>query len=115
MLENIIRLSIRQRYIVLVLVAAQCLHALTFAAHHTACVAVVSHYFPGRLRARGQALFTVIGYGLGGMLGVLAGGALITRLGYEALFGASSLLALAAALCAWRMQVLERSNERVTA
>lgn len=95
----------------LVLVVAQMLHALTFAAHHTACIAVVSHYFPGGLRARGQALFTVIGYGLGGMLGVLAGGALITHLGYEALYGASSVLALLAALCAWRMQVCERSEE----
>ncbi len=91
------------------LAVAQCLHALTFAAHHTACIAVVSHHFPGRLRARGQALYTVIGYGLGGMLGVLAGGGLITRVGYEALFGAATVLALLAALCAWRMQAAERA------
>ncbi len=95
---------------ILALVLAQMLHALTFAAHHTACIAVVTHHFPGRLRARGQALFTVIGYGLGGMLGVLVGGALITSLGYEALYGAASLLAALAAACAWRMQRLERAQ-----
>jgi PPP family 3-phenylpropionic acid transporter len=95
---------------ILALVLAQMLHALTFAAHHTACIAVVTHHFPGRLRARGQALFTVIGYGLGGMLGVLVGGALITGLGYEALYGAASLLAALAAACAWRMQRLERAQ-----
>ncbi|MEY2618388.1 MAG: hypothetical protein RL522_1390 [Pseudomonadota bacterium] len=95
---------------VIALVLAQLLHALTFAAHHTACIAVVTHHFPGRLRARGQALFTVIGYGLGGVLGVLVGGALITGLGYQALYGAASLLAALAAVCAWRMQRLERGE-----
>ncbi|MEY4710902.1 MAG: hypothetical protein RIS88_352 [Pseudomonadota bacterium] len=98
---------------VLALVVAQLLHALTFAAHHTACIAVVTHHFPGRLRARGQALFTVIGYGLGGVLGVLAGGGLITRFGYEALYGAACLLAALAAVCAWRMGRLE-PLERLT-
>ena len=29
------------------------LHALTFATHHTACIALVSHHFSGRLRGRG--------------------------------------------------------------
>src|SRR5690606_28438632 len=51
---------------------AQMLHALTFATHDTVCIALVSKHFPGRMRGRGQGLFTVIGYGLGGMLGVLA-------------------------------------------
>ena len=91
------------------LVLAQLLHAMTFAAHHTASIALVSHHFPGRLRARGQALFTVIGYGLGGVLGVLAGGALITRLGYEALFGAAAVLALLAVGCAWRVVRIEQA------
>jgi PPP family 3-phenylpropionic acid transporter len=51
-----------------------------------------------------------MGYGLGGLLGVLAGGVLITRLGYEGLFGAAAVLALLAAGCAWRMEVLERAG-----
>ncbi len=100
---------------VVLLVAAQALHALTFAAHHTACIAVVSQHFPGRLRARGQALFTVIGYGLGGVLGVLAGGALITRLGYEALFAAATVLSLLAALCGWQMDRLARAVQAAPA
>lgn len=85
---------------------AQALHALTFAAHHTACIAVVTQYFPGRLRGRGQALFTVIGYGLGGMSGVLAGGVLVSRLGFELMYGAATSLAVAATLCAARMRTL---------
>ena len=90
------------------LFVAQVLHALTFATHHTACIAMVSHHFPGRLRGRGQALFTVIGYGVGGMVGVLAGGALASRLGFQVMFGAATLLALLGTLCAWRVTRLDR-------
>ena len=46
---------------VVVLVIAQCLHALSFAAQHSACIAVITRHFPGRLRGRGQALFTIVG------------------------------------------------------
>ncbi|MDB5945588.1 MAG: putative transporter [Ramlibacter sp.] len=88
---------------------AQLLHALTFASHHTACIAMVSHHFPGRLRGRGQALFTVIGYGVGGVVGVLAGGAFASRFGFSAMFGVAALVAAAATLCAWRVDRLERS------
>lgn len=90
------------------LVLAQMLHALTFATHHTACIALVSRHFPARLRARGQALFTVTGYGVGGVVGILAGGAVAQRWGFAAMFGAAAVLALAATLCAWRMQQLDR-------
>jgi PPP family 3-phenylpropionic acid transporter len=91
-----------------VLVVAQVLHALTFAAHHTACIAMVSQHFPGRLRGRGQALFTVIGYGLGGTLGVLTGGAFAERFGLRPMFAAAAGLALMATLSAWRGWRLER-------
>ena len=90
------------------LFVAQALHALTFATHHTACIAMVSHHFPGRLRGRGQALFTVIGYGVGGVIGVLAGGALASRYGFEAMFVAATLLAVVATFCAWRAARLDR-------
>lgn len=92
----------------LALFLAQVLHALTFATHHTACIAMVSHHFPGRLRGRGQALFTVIGYGVGGVVGVLAGGAFASRFGFQAMFGVAAVLAALATLCAWRVARLER-------
>jgi PPP family 3-phenylpropionic acid transporter len=88
------------------LFVAQVLHALTFATHHTACIAFVSQHFPGRLRARGQALFTVIGYGLGGVLGVLAGGALVSRFGFEGMYWVAAGLGAAATACAWRVDRL---------
>ncbi|KPU88138.1 MFS transporter [Variovorax paradoxus] len=94
------------------LVVAQWLHALSFAAHHTTCIAVVSRRFPGRLRGRGQALFTVIGYGFGGVLGVLLGGAVAQAFGYRTMFALAALLAVAGTLCAWKVMRLEAGARR---
>jgi len=95
------------------LVLAQLLHALSFATHHTACVAMVTRHFPGRLRGRGQALFTITGYGIGGVVGVLAGGALAQRFGYVPMYWAATGLALLGSLCAW--QVLRHAPHEGTA
>jgi PPP family 3-phenylpropionic acid transporter len=85
-----------------VLVLAQAAHALTFAAHHATCISLVQHHFPGRLRGRGQALYSTLGYGLSGLLGGVGGGWLISQLGYAAVFWAASACGLAAWVCARR-------------
>jgi PPP family 3-phenylpropionic acid transporter len=90
------------------LVLSQCLHAFTFAAQHTACIAVINRNFPGRLRGRGQALYTVLGYGLSGVIGGVVGGALSQALGFVAVFWAACGAAGIAALCCWRGWLLER-------
>lgn len=84
---------------VVVLALAQATHAITFAAQHAACIALVTRYFPGRLRGRGQALYSTIGYGASGVIGGVAGGAVIERWGFAALFWAASASALLAAGC----------------
>ncbi len=89
-----------------VLVLAQCLHAFTFATHHTVCIAMLSQHFPGALRGRGQALYTVIGYGLPGLLGGISGGWLSSAWGLASVFWASvlsSALAWALAWQTWRL------------
>lgn len=89
------------------LLLAQGLHALTFATHHAVCVALLSHHFPGRLRGRGQALYTVIGYGVPGVLGGLAGGVLSSTYGLASIYWVSMATSVVAALCAfkvWRYQ-----------
>ncbi|MBU0589813.1 MAG: MFS transporter [Gammaproteobacteria bacterium] len=85
------------------LLLAQALHAITFATHHAVCISLLTAYFPGRLRGRGQALYTVIGYGIPGVLGGLAGGALSSRLGLASIFWASMLISLIAGACAYRV------------
>jgi MFS transporter, PPP family, 3-phenylpropionic acid transporter len=96
-----------------VLVLSQCTHAVTFAAQHTACIAVIGRHFPGRLRGRGQALYSVLGYGASGVLGGVAGGALSHALGFAAVFWAASGAALLSALCCWRAMVLDRRLQPV--
>ncbi|MEJ7930836.1 MFS transporter [Ramlibacter sp. AN1015] len=97
----------------LALFAAQVLHALTFATHHTACIAMVTRHFPGRLRGRGQALFTVIGYGIGGVVGVLAGGQLVSRWGYVSMYAVATVLGLLATACALKVLRLEERGAGV--
>ncbi|MDT8997790.1 MFS transporter [Paucibacter sp. APW11] len=89
------------------LILAQCLHAITFAAQHTVCIALVTRYFPGRLRGRGQALYSVLGYGCSGVLGGVAGASLASHWGYAATFWAASVVALLGALCCWRSMKLD--------
>jgi len=91
-----------------VLLLAQALHAFTFAAHHTACIALLSHHFAGSLRGRGQALYTVVGYGLPGVLGGLGGGLLGSRWGLGSVFWAACACGLLATLAAWRVRHLVR-------
>jgi PPP family 3-phenylpropionic acid transporter len=89
--------------VIVLLVFAQMLHAFTFATHHTVCIAMLSHHFPGRLRGRGQALYTVIGYGFPGILGGLAGGLISTKYGLAGVFYASIATSLIAFICAYKV------------
>ena len=94
----------------IVALLAQALHAITFAAHHTVCIALLSHHFPGHLRGRGQALYTVIGYGLPGVLGGVAGGYLTTQWGLVSVFWVTLAIALAATAAAFKVWRLQHTN-----
>ncbi|HNU11989.1 MAG TPA: MFS transporter [Rubrivivax sp.] len=94
------------------LVFAQALHLLSFAAHHAACIALITRWFPGALRGRGQALYTVLGYGFSGVLGGVGGGWISSRLGLAAVFWVAALAALLGWWCARHSQRLDvRSDE----
>jgi PPP family 3-phenylpropionic acid transporter len=56
------------------MVLAQLMHAATFGAHHAAALAAIHHLFRGRTQARGQALYTSLGFGAGGAAGGFASG-----------------------------------------
>jgi len=90
-----------------VLVLAQLSHAVTFATHHAACISLVQRYFPGRLRGRGQALYTTLGYGLPGVVGGLGGGWVIDQFGFAAVFWAAALAGVAAWGCVLRAQAVQ--------
>ncbi len=85
-----------------VLLLAQLTHAVTFAAHHAACISLIQRYFPDRLRGRGQALYTTLGYGLSGVLGGVGGGWIISHWGFATVFWAAALCGVLAWCCAWQ-------------
>ena len=90
-----------------VLVAAQLLHAATFAAHHSASIMAMQRWFSGALQGRGQALFVSIAYGAGGTLGGLFMAACWDRIAPEAAYYAAAGLSAAgmlAALLSFRWQ-----------
>jgi PPP family 3-phenylpropionic acid transporter len=72
---------------------AQLLHAATFAGAHVAAIHLVHLYFGDRHQGKGQALYTSLTFGLGGMLGSYFSGY------YWDLFGAEFVYSVAAALC----------------
>lgn len=90
----------------LLLGAAQLLHAATFGVFHAGSVAAVHRLFPGELASRGQALYSSIAYGLGGAAGSLTAGWSWVALGPSASFALSAAFAACGALLvAWKVRV----------
>jgi PPP family 3-phenylpropionic acid transporter len=77
-----------------VLLVAQLMHGLTFGAFHSASIAAVNLWFPGRARSRGQALYASVSFGAGGLLGGLVSGWSWEGLGAELTFVLGSVFAL---------------------
>ena len=77
---------------------AQALHMFTFGTFHATALAVLHRAFPGRLRTRGQGLYTSVSFGLGGAAGGLASGWTWTHWGPQWTFTVSAALALAGLL-----------------
>ena len=80
--------------VVVLLLFAQMLHALTFGAYHAASVGLVHQFFLGRHQSKGQALFGSVTYGAGGVLGGLASGPIWQHWGASALYSFSAGMAL---------------------
>ena len=89
-----------------VLAAAQLLHAATFGAFHASSVATVHRLFQGPLEGRGQALFSTVTYGFGLVAGSLLAGWTWGELGPAASFAVSAAFgALGGALVLWKVRV----------
>lgn len=89
--------------VLLVLLATQLLHAITFGLHHSACMAYLQKWFEPQQQGRAQALFVTISYGLGGTSGGLIASTLWTQISPSAAFYGASVASLVAlvvfALC----------------
>lgn len=86
----------------MVLVMAQLLHAASFGAFHVVCIQLTHNYFKGPAHDKGQALYSSIGYGAGGMFGGLMAGFLWDDLGASCVFTIASLFSVIALLVTWK-------------
>jgi PPP family 3-phenylpropionic acid transporter len=72
---------------------AQLLHAATFGASHVVAIHLLHNYFGIHHQGKGQALYSSLTFGLGGMLGSLASGY------FWDLYGASFVFSMASVCC----------------
>lgn len=85
-----------------VMILVQLLHGLTFGAFHASSIAAVNHWFPSRAQGRGQALYSSLSFGAGGLLGGLLSGYTWDGLGAGWTFTFSALFALVGGMLVWR-------------
>jgi MFS transporter, PPP family, 3-phenylpropionic acid transporter len=83
------------------LLFAQTLHMAAFGLFHAVAVLLVHEAFPGRLQGRGQALYSALGFGVGGALGSLASGYAWSAFGPAVTWTAAALVAAVATVVAW--------------
>ena len=80
------------------LLFAQLLHAFSFGAMHAASIRFVHEHFCPSNQGRAQALYSSLGFGLGGFIGALVTAELVDDLGYAQLFWLSAFVAALAVL-----------------
>ena len=84
----------------ILLLFTQLLHAASFGLFHATAISLTHQLFPGKLHARGQALYAGISFGLGGALGNLLSGYTWDSMGSTWTLLASAVVALLGAIIA---------------
>lgn len=83
------------------LLFAQCLHAASFGSFHAIAVEMMRRLFAPRHAGQGQAIYSALVYGVGGVLGALLAGDLWERWGAEVMFQCAAASALLGFGIAW--------------
>ena len=86
----------------LTLIAAQLLHAVSFGLFHATAIQIVKTRFGGAVQGSGQALYSAVGFGIGGALGTYTAGVLWSAFGPLVSYSAAASAAFIAALVLWR-------------
>ena len=87
---------------VALMIFVQLLHGLTFGAYHASAIAAVNQWFPGKSQGRGQALYSSLSFGAGGLLGALISGWTWDDWGAGWTFSLGAVFALAGFLLIYR-------------
>ena len=90
------------------LVAVQILHAITFAAHHSATMTWLRAHVPADMVVRGQAVYSTVAYGLGGFGAAMLGQYVWTQWGSSSAFLMARLAAMVALMVGLKLREVER-------
>ncbi len=85
----------------LLLLVAQLFHAASFGIYHAVAIQLIHRHFVGKHQGRGQALYTSVSFGLGGVAGSLYAGYSWQGLGATASFNIAALLSVFAFAVTW--------------
>ncbi|VAW88979.1 Nucleoside:H+ symporter:Major facilitator superfamily [hydrothermal vent metagenome] len=83
------------------LIVAQLFHAASFGIYHAVAIQLIHRHFVGKHQGRGQALYTSVSFGLGGVAGALYAGYSWQSLGATASFNIAAVLSLLAFMVTW--------------
>lgn len=83
------------------LMFAQSLHAFSFALLHVVSISYIGIFWPGKKRLHGQALYSGLGFGLGGAMGAGLAGLIWSAEGASTVFNAAAVIALLALVIAY--------------
>ncbi len=85
----------------ILLIFSQCLHAFSFALLHVVSISYIGLFFPGKQRLHGQALYSGLGFGLGGAIGAYFAGITWASYGSQFVFMSAAGIAFVAVMIAW--------------
>lgn len=80
----------------IMLTVAQTLHAASFGAFHAGAMQIVHRFFTGRHQHRGQAIYSSVSFGAGGVVGSIYSGYVWTAWGPSWTYGIAAMLAVLA-------------------
>ena len=86
----------------LIQLIAQIGHAFTFGSNHAVTMSYLHRHFGQTHQTKGQALYIVLAFGVGGSVGGLASGLLWDAIGGAGMFMLASLASLIALIATWR-------------
>jgi PPP family 3-phenylpropionic acid transporter len=91
-----------------ILIVSQCLHAFSFGLLHVVSIKYIAIFYPGKQQLHGQALYSGLGFGLGGALGAYLAGLGWAAYGAVWVFVAAAIIALITGFMAY--YALPREN-----
>lgn len=82
-------------------IAAQILHAASFGIYHACAIQLIHRYFTGKHQGKGQAIYSSLSFGAGGAIGSFYSGMLWDQINPQTVFVIAAVISLSAMLIAF--------------